>query len=173
MIRSLAVIMVPVVLMYWLLSRDIGDHPVERIDYAPVLAEAKEKAPYTVMAPEGLGPEWIPNRSQYVSVGETTTNGSAAPGNQWQLGFISPDEIYYSILQTDAERIATVGDLSRGGSEQGTEMVNGQEWERWRSADGRTGVLAYTDPEGVTISVTADTDFAALATFAATLEPQN
>lgn len=172
MIRSLAVILIPLLLMYWLFSKDIGDHPVEPIDYRPTLRQAVENAPYAVLAPEGLGPEWIPTQAHYFDKGQTAMDGKPSPGNEWALGLLSPDEIYYGVLQTDQDAAETVGQLSRGGQQQGTEVIAGRTWKRWRSPDGRTGVIAST-ADGVTITVTADADFTELAGFAHTLQPQS
>ena len=76
------------------------------------------------------------------------------------------------MVQTDQEPEEIIGELSRGGQQQGEETIDGRQWERWRSPDGRTGVLASTT-DGVTITVTADTDFTRLADFARTLQPQS
>ncbi len=171
MVRSLAIILVPLVLIYWLFTKDIEEQPVRSIDYAPTLREANERAPYTVMAPEGLGEGWIPTQSHYFDDGQLGRDGEPTQGHEWVVGFISPDEIYYGVLQTDHDAAETIGDLSRGGQQQGSETIEGREWERWRSPDGRTGVLATT-ADGVTLTVTADADFTQIADFARTLEPQ-
>lgn len=172
MVRSLAIILVPLVLIYWLFTKDIEEQPVQSIDYAPTLREANERAPYTVMAPEGLGDGWIPTQSHYFDDGQLGRDGEPTQGNEWVVGFISPDEVYYSVLQTDHDPAETIGELSRGGQQQGSETIEGRQWERWRSPDGRTGVLATTT-DGVTLTVTADADFTQLSDFARTLEPQN
>ena len=172
MVRSLAIIIVPVVLLYWLFSSEAEPTPVQVIDYGPTVREATEKAPYPVMAPEGLAEEWRPVQASYFPKGETADDGKPAAGNRFTLGFLSPDDIHYGVVQTDQEPEEIIGELSRGGQQQGEETIEGRQWERWRSPDGRTGVLASTT-DGVTITVTADTDFTRLADFARTLQPQS
>lgn len=172
MFRAVALVMVPLALIYWFFSNDIGDHPVEPVNQDTVLTQAAEEAPFQVMAPAGLPSDrWVPNRASWVGKGEPDLNGEPMSGGQLDLGYVSPEDIYFGVRQTDVDQGLTIRDLSREGRPQGTEDIDGETWERWRSPDGRTGVLVTTTDDGSTLAVAADADFTQLSQFARLIEP--
>lgn len=171
MIRSLAVILIPILLLTWLLTNNLNDHPVEKVDWRPVLETAQATVDWPVQAPVGL-PEgehgWVPNRVSFLKVGDRTIDGGVSPRNHWRLGYLSPDQIYYEINQGDGELEGFIWDVTRQGRRVGDEPIEGRTWERWQSSDGRTRSLVLREGPTATL-VTADAEFIDLQQFARTL----
>lgn len=172
MIRSLAVIIIPVGLIMWLLTNNLGDYPVQKVDWRPVLQQARDAVEWPVQAPEGLPEEgaaaWVPTRVSFQRPGETGTGGAPSPRNHWRVGFLSPNEVYYEVNQGDDQLPLFVRDITRDGHRVGDETISGVTWERWESADGRTRTLLLRQDPTVTM-VTADAPFIELQQFAHTL----
>jgi len=173
MIRSLAVIMIPILLLTWLLTNNLDDYPVERVDWRPVAENARADVEWPVWAPEGLPEEgrdpWMPSQVRWLRPGDPTVGGGSSPRHHWRLGYISPDQIYYEINQGDDALEQFVRDVTREGRRVGEEPIEGREWERWESHDGRTRSLVLRDDPTVTM-VTADAAFTDLQQFARTLQ---
>jgi hypothetical protein len=168
MIRSLAVILVPVLLLTVLLTRNLSDAPVTVVDWQPVLKVARAEAPYPVLAPTNLPPEWRATRVNWVKVGAPFVNGDPAVRNTWQLGFLAPDDIYIDLKQGDARPAEFIKDETRSGLPDGESTIDGTAWKRLVSQDERTRSLVLSAPS-VTTVVVGDTSYEALESYAATL----
>lgn len=172
MVRSLAVIMIPIMLITWLLTSEPKDYQVKPVDYRPLLATARAQAGWPVLAPIGL-PEsgenaWIANVATWTRVGENTAAGPS-PRNQWELGMLSPDKVHYALTQADGNPKDLVEQKSREGKPMGGEpTIKGQTWQQLESPDGRTRTLVRADGKS-TVIISADTDFLTLQQFAGTL----
>jgi hypothetical protein len=168
MVRSLLVILVPLVLITVFFSRDLGSYPVDEVDWRPVLITAREDAPYPVLAPEGLPETWRPTKVTWVAKGQPHLNDQASARNLWQLGFLDPDDIFISVNQGDAQPERFVAETTREGLVDGQSAVAGQTWVRMVSPDQRTRSLVRTTPE-VTTVVVGDATYEALGAFAGAL----
>jgi hypothetical protein len=168
MIRSLALIVIPVVVITIIFTSVSDDHPVKEVDWKPVLATAQKEAPFEVLAPANLPEGWRATRVNWVPQGEPYLNGEASPRNLWRIGFLSPDEVYIDLNQGDARPQELVDQQSREGTPDGRSVVAGQTWERLVSPDGRTRSLVLRGP-GSTIIVSADLPYEALEAYASTL----
>lgn len=167
MIRSLLVILVPVVLISWFFSSNLGDAPVNRVDWRPSLVQARQDASYPVLAPVNLPADWVPTRVSWVREGDSVPSGSA-PGDEWVIGFLSPEQVYFAVRQSDADPKQVIADASREGGTDGSSQVGSQRWERFVTPDERTRSLVLRG-QGVTTVVTADAPYAALEAFAGSL----
>lgn len=169
----MAVIIIPVALIMWLLTNNLDDYPVERVEWRPVLADARVAVDWPVEAPEGLPEEggyaWTPTRVSFLKVGDTMTGGGSSPRNHWRVGFLSPDKVYVELNQGDEQLDVFVREVTREGRRIGDQQVEGRTWETWESADGRTRSLVLRADPTVTL-VTADTGFEQLGGFAQTLK---
>lgn len=164
MIRSLLVILVPLVIISFLFTRNVDDHPVEAVDPVPVLTQARAEAPYPVLAPANLPAEWVPTRVAW----EPDGYDGAPPRQFWQIGYLSPDRIYLAVNQSpDTDPL--VGPQTRDGVPDGVSTIGDTAWERRVSADGRTRSLVLITKQVSTVIV-GDTDYAALEAFAGTLQ---
>jgi Protein of unknown function (DUF4245) len=168
MIRSLLVILVPVILIMWFFSRDLGDYPVQQVDYQPVLAQARQQAPYPVLAPEGLPRSWRATQVTWVAEGQPHLNEQASVRNLWQLGYLDPHDIFISVNQGDQRPDQFVDEITRDGSVDGKSLLGDESWVRYVSPDERTRSLVRATPE-VTTVVVGDTSYEALEAFASTL----
>jgi hypothetical protein len=168
MVRTLLVILVPIVVITVFFSRYLDDYPVQEVDWRPVLAQAREQAPYQVLAPEGLPDTWRPTRVTWVKTGEPYLNDQASARNLWQLGYLDPNDIFISVNQGDARPEDFIADTTREGIVDGRSSVGDQSWIRYVSPDERTRSLVQTTPEVTTI-VVGDTTYEALEAFAGTL----
>ena len=95
-------------------------------------------------------------------------DGQPSVRNQWQLGFLTPDDVFIGLDQGDLRADDLVDQQSRAGTADGESTVNGQVWQRLVSPDGRTRSLVLREPK-VTSIVSGDLPYAALEAYAATL----
>jgi len=171
MVRSLVVILIPLVIISVLFTRNLSDHPVQVVSYQVTLTKARAEAPYPVLAPTGLPPSWRATRAEWVPKGVPYLNDEPSVRNLWQLGFLAPNDTFIALNQGDALPEQFVADYTREGLPDGTSQISGQPWERRVSPDERTRSLVRTTP-AVTTVVVGDTSYEALEAFAATLSAE-
>ena len=168
MVLSLAAILVPELLISWFFTRTPDSPPIRAVDWAPTLSAARAQAPYPVLAPANLPATWIPRKVVWAKPGEPGLDGQPATGHTWQLGVLSPDEVYLTVTQRDSGQATLVSGLTRSGAKDGSATVGGSVWDRYVSGDGRTRALVRADVATATV-VAGDTTYEGLAAFAATL----
>src|SRR3954452_24913628 len=81
MVRSLAVLLVPVLVITFLRTRTPKDVPVTVVSWEPVLATARAEAPYPVLAPANLPTGWRATSVSWVKLGQPALNGGPSPRN--------------------------------------------------------------------------------------------
>ncbi len=168
LIRSLLVIIVPLVLITLFFTRNLGDHPVTEVNWRPVLTEARAEATFPVLAPVNLPPGWRPVQVSWVQVGEPYLNGQRSDRDLWKLGFLTSDDVFIGLAQGDLRPDELVKDETRAGEADGQSVVAGQTWQRLVSPDERTRSLVEQSDEVTTI-VTGDLPYEALETYAGIL----
>jgi len=168
MIRSLAVILIPLVVITIIFTSTPKDHPVKEVEWQPVLATARKEAPFQVLAPANLPAGWRATRVTWVPQGEPYLNGETSPRNLWQIGFLTPQNVFIDLNQGDMRPQEMVDQQSRAGTADGSSVVAGQTWQRLISPDGRTRSLVLRGPDVTTI-VTADLPYEALEAYVSTL----
>jgi hypothetical protein len=168
MIRTLAVILIPVVIIAVLFTDLPDDKPVTEVEWQPVLAVARRDAPFPVLAPSNLPEGWRATQAEWVKTGEPFRNAAPSVRNQWALGFLTPDDVFIGLDQGDLRPEDLVEEQTREGRLDGQSIVNGQPWERFLSPDGRTRSLVRREP-AVTTVVSGDLAYEALEAYASTL----
>ena len=168
MIRSLAVILVPVVLITWFFARSPDEPSVQVVDYVPALTLARQQAPFAVLAPAAVPAGWRSTKASWLRTGQPGLNGDPSPRNQWQLGFLNADDVYLELDQGDARAQDFIADRTQQGLPDGQSRVGDQTWERRISPDEQTRSLVQTTPSLTTI-VTGDLPYDQLESFTATL----
>lgn len=168
MVRSLAVILVPLLIITVLFTRNPDDHPVTVVDVTPSLTAARQQAPYPVLAPVNLPPQWRPIRVSWEKLGRPALNGERSVRNAWRLGYLDPEGVYVALDQGDRLPEDLVATASRDGTPDGQSTVGADTWERRVSLDGRTRALVLRRPE-VTSVVSGDTGYGELEAFAGSL----
>ena len=168
MVISMAVILLPIVLISWFFTRTPADAPLRTVEWQPVLAQSRQVAPFPLLGPVGLPNTWVATKAEWATTWQPAVNREAAPGNTWQLGMLTPDKVYVSLTQRDAAGPALIVQISRDGRQDGSSSLGGVSWTRWVSGDDRTRTISRVDG-AVTIVVSGDLSYEGLDAFASTL----
>ena len=168
MVRSIVVILLPLIAITYFFTRTPDGPTIRTVEWTPVLVQAREQAPYPVLAPRAVPESWRATQVTWVPEGRPYLNGEPSPRNLWQLGFLDAQNTYVELVQGDREVPDLVADRTRDGLEDGTSDVAGATWERRISADERTRSLVRT-ADGSTAIVVGDLPYRALESFASTL----
>ena len=169
MVISMAVLLVPLALITWLFTNDPAAK-VEAVDVAPLLAQAEDQSPYPILRATNLPEEWVPVRVAWAADGDAWITNEPAIGNSWQLGYLTPNDIYVAVQQRDRGVGTFVTDVTQDGRKNTeTSEIAGRSWEHWISDDERTRSLVWRDGDMVAV-VAGDTGFDELDAFAGTLQ---
>ncbi len=168
--RSLAVILVPLLVITFIFTRGTGDPPVNVVDWRPIYQQAAQQAPYDVLAPQNLPEQWRPTHVSWTQQGEPV-HGQPSASNDWKLGFLSPDDIYIAVEQSDGPAQAVIADATRQGTRDGQSVISGTTWQRWISPDDRSRALVWPQAK-VTSIVVGDSSYQGLEAFASTLDTE-
>lgn len=168
MIVAMGVLMVPILLIVAFFTRTT-ETPVQAIDYRPVAVQAAAEASYPVLVPVNLPEGWVATRARWTAEGRPGLNGEPAAGNTWQLGMLTPQQMYLAVDQRDRAQELFVQQVTRDGIPDGDSTVAGSAWQRYVSQDGRTHALVQRG-EAATI-ISGDVDYGALEACAGALVP--
>ena len=169
MLVAMVVLFIPVILVTQVFTRD-PEPPIKALDWQPVAARAAAEASYEVLAPTNLPEGWVATRARFTGIGKPLLGGDPAPGDTFQLGFLSPERRYFALDQRDVAPEPFVTAVTRQGRPDGESDVGGQPWVRYVSEDGRTRSLVVQGEDVATV-VSGDLPYEALEAFATTLEP--
>lgn len=170
LVRSIAVIVIPLVIITYLFTRSPDTPAVQVVDYQPVLAQARKQAPFPVLAPAPVPPGWRATRASWLTTGQPGIGGDPSSRNLWQLGFLTDDQVYVELDQGDLRGKDLIDDRTRQGLPDGQSTVGGQVWQRTISPDERTRALVLPS-SAVTTLVVGDLRYADLEAYAASLAP--
>ncbi|GAA4631271.1 hypothetical protein GCM10023196_060040 [Actinoallomurus vinaceus] len=137
-----------------------------QVDYHGDLNGLVATAPFTVQAPQGLGPKWYPTSSRLTG----RANGPVG----WHLGFYTPDKQYAALEQSNERPDGSAGFVARmtsQGRPDGSLQVAGASWDRTFRKDKHQRSLVRRLP-GLTLVVTGTASYEELATLAGSLRPQ-
>lgn len=138
--------------------------PVRVIDPNDGLSQARATAPYAVYGPVGLPARWRATSART----ERTGTGAAAASISWHLGFVTPEDRYAAVEQSNSDPAAFLAAIGENGKADGSVNLAGTDWKRlYREAkDQRT--LWRTDG-GSVVAVTGNASWAELEQLAAAL----
>jgi hypothetical protein len=159
MVRSLSLVLVVVAVVILLTLRDEPHQTVHRVDFSTQLQEARQVTPYDVLAPVGLDAGW-----KATSV-RNDTEGTALT---WHIGFVTPDERYAAVEQSDGPSAAFLDDFVDGATRSGNMTVSGVAWQRLEGGKPELRALVRRG-SGVTTVVTGSASFAELRQLASAL----
>ncbi len=168
MVRSLAVILIPLIAVTYFFTRTPDEPQLPTINWVPVLAQAREQAPFAVLAPRAVPEDWRATRVTWVPEGRPYLNGDPSPRNLWELGFLDSTDTYIELDQGDLQAPDLIAAKTRDGLADGTSDVAGTTWNRLISEDERTRSLVTTTT-AVTTIITGDLPYIDLESFAGTL----
>ncbi|MGI5349093.1 DUF4245 domain-containing protein [Streptomyces sp. CA-250714] len=166
MVISLAVIIFAAWIIYLFIPHDDKKDPVKTVGYGVELASARRAAPYPVAAPQGLSKEWRATSVRY------TADGPA--GSVWHLGFMTPDNEYAAVEQSDQRRpVRFIDDVTQGAEKTAKKQrVAGEEWTRYKGPKYDALVRPADDGKSVTV-VTGTASFRQLGQLAGALEAKS
>ncbi|WP_375430397.1 DUF4245 domain-containing protein [uncultured Friedmanniella sp.] len=170
LVRSLAVILIPLVIITWFFTRSPESPAVLVVDYRPVLAQARQQAPFEVLAPTSVPKDWRATRATWLTTGQPGLAGEPSVRKLWQLGFLTGQDVYVELDQGDLRGEDLIVDRTRKGLPDGQSTVGTQVWQRLISSDERTRSLVLPSAKVTTI-VVGDLPYADLESYAATLAP--
>ena len=168
MIRSLLVIIIPLLIITIVFTNTPRDHPVKVVDWVPVLATARKQAPYPVLAPTRVPAGWRATLVSWAKQGEPGPTGQISPRKEWHLNFLDADDKYIGLSQGDGDLADFLKQETRAGTADGTSALGEQTWNRVISPDERTRSLVRSDPT-VTTVVSGDLPYAVLEAYAGSL----
>ncbi|MFE0873331.1 DUF4245 domain-containing protein [Streptomyces smyrnaeus] len=166
MVISLAVIILAAWVIYLFIPHDENKDPVKTVSYRVELASARRAAPYPVAAPQGLSKEWRATSVRYTADGPK--------GTVWHLGFVTPDNEYAAVEQSDQERpVRFIDDVAQGAEKTSKKQhVAGEEWTRYQGQKYDALVRPAADGKSVTV-VTGTASFRQLGELAEALEAKS
>ena len=168
MLLSLAVILVPVLLIVWFFTRTPDEPNIQQIAWRPVVVSARSYAGYPVLAPREVPEEWRPTKARYVNKGDRWVGSTISAGNRWELGFLTSQNLYLAVNQSDEPSRAFVAAVTRSATEDGKVTVDRYTWTKMISPDGRTRALV-TRIGSSTAVIVADASYSLLTDFAGML----
>jgi len=136
---------------------------VRTVDYeAAIVAAEIAKPPFPLAVPNPVPDGWQATSARY----------RPAEGNPeiatWNLGFFIPDNDFAGVAQTNSADGEFIRENTVSGQRAGTQEVNGVDWVRYRSEEGRRTSLV-SESSGVTILVTGTINDTELGELAASL----
>lgn len=146
----------------WVLSRfqhrGVVD-PTETVDYTADLAEARDSAPFDVLAPSPAPSGWRATSVEWDAV---------RPDVSWHLGFLTPEGDYVGLEQGNAPASAFVAANTPATQPGEAVRIGAESWQSLVSADGREHALVRR-AEDVTTVVTGTAPLSELVAFAESL----
>lgn len=159
MVLSMAVIGVVSGGIYLVIPHDESKNPIKTVDYDVELASARRAAPYPVLAPKDLPRDWRATSVTY--------RGAGGEGAHWHLGYLTANEQYVAVEQSDARPAAFIAQVTqRAEPAGGTVKAGGSTWKRYEGGKYQALVREQKD---VTTVVTGTASFEDLQRMAAAL----
>jgi hypothetical protein len=159
MVRSLLVVLVLVFVVVALNAQPEPDQQVKRFDYTGVLAQARDQAPYDVLAPVGLPRAWRATSAR---------TGRAGDAYTWHLGFVTPADDYAALEQSDGDPEGFLDHIVGNADAAGTVQIGGASWRRLEDGEHEPRALVL-DAAPVTTVVAGGASWRELRALAAAL----
>jgi hypothetical protein len=159
MAMSLAILLIPIVLLLAFYRVVLGgDEPIE-VDPAPAIAQARSAAVFPVAEPAGLGDGWRVS---------TATFRRQPEGATLRIGYVDPDDDPVQLMQSSVPPDTLLpAELSKDAEVRGMFRAPNGVWRRYDARPGESA-LVLAEP-GRTVVVVGRTDAENLETLAAAL----
>jgi hypothetical protein len=166
MVLTMALIVVPILLVIWLMPSNIPKTAVTAVtsqDYQAMLTAARSELPFTALSPTGLPASWELTSDEYEPAGDTAA--------EWRLGYVTAAGKYAEFEQTTESVAQYLGEQGSDATESGTVTVAGQSWQEYAgTTPGGLTTLLFR-PEGKSLVVVAGSaTLAELETLAGSLQ---
>ncbi|MGP3967080.1 DUF4245 domain-containing protein [Streptomyces sp. 6N223] len=166
MVLSMAVLCVGALFLYLFIPHDSSKDTVPQpVEFEVAALTAARAAPYELLVPHGLGERWRATSVRYEAQGQF--------GATWRLGFVTPDDEYAALAQTDGRAKGFVAEITQHA--EATELHLRIDGERWEIYQGPKYDALVLQRPGVTTVVfgtaPVDTPSDSLSRFAGSLGP--
>ena len=170
MVLSMALVGVVVLVVFWFVAwqRPEVQGPVRpEVNVEQVFADVRVSDPFPVLEPQGLPEGWQPTSAWF----EPASVNGAIDGGVLHVGYLTPDDSYAEVRQTDGDGDEAVTEWVGADPESVGEVdAGGQAWEVVQSADtDRTGLVLTR--AGTTVVVTGKAEQVELEQLAGSLQP--
>lgn len=155
MFLTIAVLMLPVLLITWFFTRTPDEPPIKEVDWETAVTRAKQADRFDVLTLAALPAGWRATKAVWADLGERLPSGDVSPGATLELGFLSDDERYFAINQTLAPAAPYLTRVTREGTKRDQVEIAGTTWDHYVSADGRTHALVQRQG-GLTRALVSD-----------------
>ncbi|MCW3838754.1 DUF4245 domain-containing protein [Micromonospora yasonensis] len=143
MALSLAVLLVPIVLLLAFYRGFLGGDEPATVDPNPAVEQARAAAAFPVSRPEGLGGDWRMVSARY----------QAAPdGATLRLGYLTPEGRGAQLVQSNVPAEKLLPAELKGGQPQGPADLPGGTWQRYAARDNEQA-LVLLEPNRTVIVV--------------------
>ncbi|HEX6577968.1 MAG TPA: DUF4245 domain-containing protein [Jiangellaceae bacterium] len=160
-VRSLAVLfgVIAAVVVAFTVMRP-GPQVPDPVDYGAALAHVRAEYGYPVLAPDPVPDGWR----------ATSVEHSSEPsGDRWRLGFLTGDDGFVGLEQTDGEIESYLADRLAEFSDDGTSRIAGTTWERRIGPGDRPDRALVRVSDGSVTIVLGTESYDVLESFAASL----
>jgi hypothetical protein len=165
MIRSLLPLVLGCLLIVGVTAlRQNPEDPVRVVETANAERAVSELAGYPLLVPRGLSDGW---RATSVR----TNAGSASTGDPvtLQIGWLTPAEDFAEYVASDDPEAQALTEVLEHATEDGTQQVGGETWQRLTTERGETALTRTEGPATLVVTGSASDD--ELQTLAGSLEP--
>ena len=168
MVLSMALVGIVVLAVFWVVAwqRPEVQGPIRPdVDVGRLFDEVQLSEPFPVLEPTGLPSAWVPTSAWFEPIG----SDPAIDGGVLHVGYVTPDQSYAEVRQTDGPAQQAVEEwVGEDAERTGTIGIAGHQWSVVEStASGNQG-LVLTE-HGTTVVVTGKADGDELETLAASL----
>jgi hypothetical protein len=167
----LTILTVLIVILVW--PSNPGTAGVHPIDPGPVIAQARQLAPYPILAPAASGPTalpkgWRPTSAQIESpdAPDPASSGTSSSGFSLRVGYVTPSGEYAQFMESNDSVDAVVA-IPGPSTPDGTVLIAAATWNRATLRNGE--VLLSRTIDTATFTVTGSAKLAELKTLAASL----
>ncbi|WP_034265417.1 DUF4245 domain-containing protein [Actinospica robiniae] len=126
MVLTMALIVVPILLVIWLMPANAPKNvvtPVSNADYQAMLTAARSELPFTAMSPTGLPASWELTSDTYEPAGDAAAD--------WHLGYQTEAGKYAEFEQTTESIAQFLDDQHSDATRHGTVTAAGQQWQSY------------------------------------------
>jgi hypothetical protein len=161
LVLSMLVVGAFVAFLYVIVLRPMPE-AVKTVDVVGPAAVARSAEVFPIAVPVGLASGWRPTSARF-EPGPDPGTGT------WFNGYVTPDNQFVAVAQSDHDVKSFVKDQTKDGVPQASVVIDGRSWQQYRAADGSQYSLVQTAPEATTI-VTGTVTYGQLEEFAGKLE---
>lgn len=173
MVLSMAVIMVPVLLIAWWFTRVPSRPPVTPVDVTASTHLARSQAHMPIWVPASMPSGWVPVRADWAPAHTDLLGHGSVDADTWVVGYQAPGDHYFELDQQAGSQPNFVDDFTAHARADGTVQLGGATWTRYVRPDGSQHYLVRPEGSDIaakdTLIVGSKQGYDALADFATSL----